>query len=122
MKRRKFVFAAGISALTGAASTSLTKPALSSKPRELSMVTSWPKNFPGLGTSAARLGARISSMSDGKLRVNVYERGSLFQSSDLFRAAQLIPPNLFDGLPVLVYGLYSEYTILSSCRSPALSI
>ena len=86
MKRRKFVFAAGISALTGAASTSLTKPALSAKPRELSMVTSWPKNFPGLGTSAARLGARISSMSDGKLRVNVYERGSLFQSSDLFRA------------------------------------
>ena len=86
MKRRKFVLGAGISALAGTASTSLTKPAHSAKTRELSMVTSWPKDFPGLGTSATRLGARITSMSGGKLRINVYERGSFIESSDLFTA------------------------------------
>ena len=29
------------------------------------MVTSWPKNFPGLGTAAERLAERINAMSAG---------------------------------------------------------
>ena len=80
MKRRKFVIGAGVSAVAGAASTTIPKPAFSANQRELSMVTSWPKNFPGLGTSASRLGARITTKSGGTLKVNVYPRGSLVKS------------------------------------------
>ena len=86
MKRRKFVIGAGVSAVAGATSTTIPKPAFSANQRELSMVTSWPKNFPGLGTSASRLGARITKMSGGTLKVNVYPRGSLVKSPDLFSA------------------------------------
>ena len=34
------------------------------------MVTTWPKNFPGLGTGAQRIADNITSMSDGRLTVN----------------------------------------------------
>ena len=50
------------------------------------MVTSWPEGFPGLGTSASRLGARITRMRGGTLKVNVYPRGKLIKSSDIFTA------------------------------------
>mgnify|MGYP000007858896 CR=1 FL=1 len=50
------------------------------------MVTSWPENFPGIGTSASMLGARTTTMSGGTLKVNVYPRGSLVKSPDLCSA------------------------------------
>ena len=31
------------------------------------MVTTWPKNFPGLGTGAQRIADSIGEMSDGQL-------------------------------------------------------
>ena len=86
MKRRKFVLGASASAFAGAASTAIPKPALAANQRELSMVTSWPKDFPGLGTSASSLGARITKLSGGTLKVNVYPRGSLVKSQDLYTA------------------------------------
>jgi len=49
------------------------------------MVTTWPKNFPGLGTGAERMAQRINTMSGGKLQVKVYGAGELvppFQSFD----------------------------------------
>ena len=45
IKRRKFVIGAGVSAVAGATSTTIPKPAFSANQRELSMVTSWPKIF-----------------------------------------------------------------------------
>ena len=50
------------------------------------MLTSWPNQFPGLGTSATRLGHRITKMSAGKLKINVYSRGSFIKSHDSFKA------------------------------------
>jgi TRAP-type mannitol/chloroaromatic compound transport system substrate-binding protein len=41
------------------------------------MVTSWPKNFPGLGTGAERLGKRNEALSDGSITVKVYAAGEL---------------------------------------------
>lgn len=36
------------------------------------MVTSWPKNFPGLGTAPENLAALIHKMSQGRLNIKVY--------------------------------------------------
>lgn len=52
-------------------------PAIISKNRSLKMVTSWPKNFPGLGTTAQNVADRIEALSDGKIKIKVYAGGEL---------------------------------------------
>ena len=58
----------------------MKSPAISKGLKELRMVTTWPKNFPGLGTTAESLARRIIAMSGGTLRVKV------------FAAKELVPP------------------------------
>jgi TRAP-type mannitol/chloroaromatic compound transport system substrate-binding protein len=84
MKRRKFLKSAAAGGVAAAAAT-VSAPAIAKKRVRLKMVTTWPKNFPGLGTGAERLAKRINTMSDGSLRVKVYAAGELvpaFQSFD----------------------------------------
>lgn len=50
------------------------------------MVTTWPKNFPGLGTGANNLAELITEMSDGRLDVKVYGAGELVGALDVFDA------------------------------------
>ncbi|NJN40204.1 MAG: twin-arginine translocation signal domain-containing protein, partial [Gammaproteobacteria bacterium] len=71
MERRKFLTGAAAGGAAVAAST-LSAPAISQGVKQLKMVTTWPKNFPGLGTGAERLAERINTMSGGKLQVKVY--------------------------------------------------
>ena len=63
-----------------------TAPAISQGIRQLKMVTTWPKNFPGLGTGAERLAKRINTMSDGTLQVKVYAAGELVPAFQAFDA------------------------------------
>jgi TRAP-type mannitol/chloroaromatic compound transport system substrate-binding protein len=84
MKRRKFLQGAAAGGVAAAAAT-VSAPAISQGIKQLKMVTTWPKNFPGLGTGAERLAANITAMSGGKLQVKVYAAGELvpaFQSFD----------------------------------------
>jgi TRAP-type mannitol/chloroaromatic compound transport system substrate-binding protein len=48
------------------------------------MVTTWPKNFPGLGTGAEYLAEAINQMSGGRLRVKVYGAGELVPAFEIF--------------------------------------
>lgn len=50
------------------------------------MVTSWPKNFPGMGTGAERLAKRIEALSDGRIKVKVYAAGELVGALEGFDA------------------------------------
>ena len=50
------------------------------------MVTTWPKNFPGLGTGANTLAKYIEAMSGGRLQVKVYGAGELVPASGVFDA------------------------------------
>jgi TRAP-type mannitol/chloroaromatic compound transport system substrate-binding protein len=54
--------------------------------RRLSMVTSWPKNLPGLGAAADRLAALIGQLSEGALEVRVYAAGEVVGAFDVFDA------------------------------------
>jgi TRAP-type mannitol/chloroaromatic compound transport system substrate-binding protein len=90
MKRRKFLQGAAAGGVAAAAAT-VSAPAISQGIRQLKMVTTWPKNFPGLGTGAERLAHRITTMSGGKLQVKVYAAGELvppFQSFDAVSQGQ----------------------------------
>ncbi len=69
--RRKFLTAAaGLSA--AAAASTFPAPAISQGRMQWRMVTTWPKNFPGLGTGANLLGEMITKGSGGRLEVKVY--------------------------------------------------
>ena len=83
MERRHFLRGA---AVAGAAATGLAAPALAQERTTWRMVTTWPKNFPGLGVGAQRLADRITAMSDGRLTVEVYSAGELVPALGTFDA------------------------------------
>lgn len=84
MDRRSFIKGAGI-ATGAAAATTLAAPAIAQKRLEMVVVTTWPRDFPGLGTGAQRLAKRIDAMTDGRIKVTYYaakERVGAFDSFD----------------------------------------
>jgi TRAP-type mannitol/chloroaromatic compound transport system substrate-binding protein len=50
------------------------------------MVTTWPKNFPGLGTGANELAKLITEMSNGRISVKVYGAKELVGALETFDA------------------------------------
>ncbi len=50
------------------------------------MVTTWPPNFPALGTGLVRLAERVEVMSAGRLRIRVYGAGELVGAFGVFDA------------------------------------
>jgi len=76
---------------TGAASLALGTAAAVGTARadtrhQWKLITSWPKNFPGLGTGAQRLADLIGEMSGGRIRVKVYGAGELVPAFEVFDA------------------------------------
>ena len=50
------------------------------------MVTTWPKNFPGLGVAPETLAARVAKMSRGRLNIKVYGAGEVVPAMEVFEA------------------------------------
>jgi TRAP-type mannitol/chloroaromatic compound transport system substrate-binding protein len=78
MKRRQFMKrAATATAATAVAASSFPAPAISQGLMKWRMQTTWPKNFPGLGTGANKLAEFIGAASGGKLTVEVFGGGEI---------------------------------------------
>ena len=89
MQRRDFVGSVGAGgALVGAAAaaSSFPAPAIAQGIKQFKMVTTWPKNYPGLGTGAERMAERITAMSEGKIEVKVFAAGELVPAFESFDA------------------------------------
>ena len=86
MKRREFLNKAAVtSAGVAVAASTLAAPAVAQERIEMTMVATWPRDFPGLGTGAQRLAQRIIDMTDGRIQVSYYaakERVGAFDSFD----------------------------------------
>jgi TRAP-type mannitol/chloroaromatic compound transport system substrate-binding protein len=50
------------------------------------MVTTWPKNYPGLGTAPENFAKRVAAMSNGRLQVKVFGAGQLVPAFEVFDA------------------------------------
>lgn len=94
MKRRHLLASLGLAAaatvLTGCnepeqTQTSSATP-VEQKTYEWKLVTSWPKNFPGLGMAPERFSDLVSQMSDGRLNIKVYGAGELVPALEVFDA------------------------------------
>lgn len=77
MDRRSFIKKASLAGAGAAAATTLAAPAIAQGNQTWRMVTTWPKNFPGMGVGAQRLADRITAASGGRLTVQVYSAGEL---------------------------------------------
>ncbi|MBP0049794.1 TRAP transporter substrate-binding protein [Marinobacterium sp. AK62] len=84
MKRRQFIRGAG--AATVAAGALMSTKAMAAPEFKWKMVTTWPKNFPGLGTGANNLAEMINKMSNGRIEVKVYGAGELVGALEIFDA------------------------------------
>jgi TRAP-type mannitol/chloroaromatic compound transport system substrate-binding protein len=81
MERRKFLRGA---ALVGAGATLATPAISASHAKTMTIVSTWPRDFPGLGISAQRLAARIAQLSDGALNVEYFAAGERVGAFDSF--------------------------------------
>jgi TRAP-type mannitol/chloroaromatic compound transport system substrate-binding protein len=91
MKRRELLTLAAASGLTGLAAcqpkTSAAPANVKTEQRfEWKMYTTWPKNFPGLGTGANYLAESITKASNGRLNVKVYGAGERVPALEVFDA------------------------------------
>jgi len=77
MNRRSFLKNAGFAGAGAAAASALAAPAIAQGNQTWRMVTTWPRNFPGLGVGAQRLADRITAASGGRLTIQVYSAGEL---------------------------------------------
>ena len=80
MERRKFLKGAAIAG-TGVA---LAAPAVAQGVKEMNIVSTWPRDFPGLGTSAQRLAKNIEILSQGSIKVNYFAAGERVKAFDSF--------------------------------------
>lgn len=95
MDRRKFVGSFGL----GLASTALVacgqkecsettgdSPKQTGEKVKWKLVTSWPKNFPGLGSAPENLAKIVSAMTGGAFQIKVYGAGEIVDALEVFDA------------------------------------
>jgi TRAP-type mannitol/chloroaromatic compound transport system substrate-binding protein len=84
MKRREFIKKAGAGAVAAGAVIAGAPAVHAKKTMEIAMVTTWPRDFPGLGTGAQRFAKRLSDMTDGRMKVNYFAAGERVKAFDSF--------------------------------------
>jgi len=65
---------------------SLPAPAIAQGVKEFKLVSAYPRDLPGTGTTAERLAQSIAAMSDGRLKLTVYPANSLVRAFEVFDA------------------------------------
>ena len=91
MKRRAFLKAGAVTS-AAAVAASFPTPAISQGKIEWRMVTTWPKNLPGLGTGAQYFADLVTQSSDGRLAIKLFASGEIvpaFESIDAVKAGSV---------------------------------
>ena len=86
MQRRDFLKGAGAGSLALGAGLAAGQAAAAKAEYRWKMVTSWPKNFPGVGTGANNLASLITELSNGRIQVKVYGAKELVPAFEVFDA------------------------------------
>jgi len=83
--RRKLLKGGALATVAAAATSTFATPSIAAGHKKMVIVSTWPRDFPGLGTGAQRLAKRINDMSDGRIEVEYFaakERVGAFDSFD----------------------------------------
>ena len=85
LKRREFLTTAAATTAAGAvAASSLAAPAIAQGRKEMVIVSSWGRDFPGLGTSAQRFAQRVTDATDGRITTRYFAAGERVGAFDVF--------------------------------------
>lgn len=85
MQRRNFLKTLGAGA-AGAVAVPFISTAQAQQTITWDMVTSWPQNFPALGTGANDFARRVEALSGGRMRIRVHGAGELVPALEVFDA------------------------------------
>lgn len=81
-----------------AGASSSTSTGGNSRPSiDLKMVTTWPKNFPGLGTRAEELARDIETATNGRIRIRVYAADEMVPALQAFDAVSQGNADIYHG-------------------------
>ncbi|PWV76663.1 TRAP transporter substrate-binding protein [Halomonas sp. A11-A] len=86
MQRRNFLKTLGAGAAGVAAAPFVATTAKAQETITWDMVTSWPRNFPALGTGANEFAQRVEALSGGRMRIRVHGAGELVPAMEVFDA------------------------------------
>ncbi|MBB3065995.1 TRAP transporter substrate-binding protein [Limibacillus halophilus] len=89
--RRTFIASSAGLVGAGAAAT-FASPAISQNRRKWRMVTTWPKNLPGLGTGAQHFADQVTRATGGRLTIELFASGEIvpaFESIDAVGAGNI---------------------------------
>jgi len=89
-------------------------PALSKGVKELRMVTSWPKGFPGLGTAADRFAERIEKTTEGRYRIKVFAGGEIVHPLKCNDAVQEGTADLYHSADYYYQGKSKAYNFFTA--------
>ena len=96
INRRTLIGGLATGTATAAVGT-VSAPAYAQGKRRLKMVTTWPKNFPGLGTAPENIAKRVSAMTDGQLEIKIYAAGELVGAFESFDAVSTGTADMYNG-------------------------
>ena len=121
MERRKFLTGAALGGAALAAGCDCAdKCGVTSGPnivrqrRELKMVTTWPKDFPGLGTAAEETARAITEMTDGEITIQVYGANELVGAFEVFDAVANGAADLYHGAEYYWVGKAKAYPFFTA--------
>ncbi|RLA24118.1 MAG: ABC transporter substrate-binding protein [Gammaproteobacteria bacterium] len=86
MERRSFIKKVAVTSVAAGAAIAAPSVANAKTKIRWKMVTTWPKNFPGLGANANYLAKLIGEMSGGRIKIKVYGAKELVPAFEVFDA------------------------------------
>ncbi|GIL01529.1 MAG: C4-dicarboxylate ABC transporter [Alphaproteobacteria bacterium] len=84
MDRRSFIKKSAAVTAGAAAASTLAAPAIAQAAKDMVIVSTWPRDMPGLGLPAQRLAARIAELTEGRLNVQYFAAGERVGAFDSF--------------------------------------
>jgi TRAP-type mannitol/chloroaromatic compound transport system substrate-binding protein len=89
-------------------------PAISKKRQKLTMVTTWPKDLPGLGTAATRVADKLKQLTDGRITVDVYAAGELVPALQAFDTVADGNADMYHGAEYYWQGKSKAFTFFTA--------
>lgn len=77
--------------------SSVSSPAVLKGHRKLKLVTTWPKNLPGLGTAPEQIAKHVREATDGALDIQIYAAGELVGAFEAFDAVAIGGADMYHG-------------------------
>lgn len=113
MNRREVLKGAALGAVA-AAGTTVAAPAIAKERIEINMVSTWPRDFPGLGTGAQRFADRLEGMSDGRIKVNYHAAGERVKAFDVFDEVASGNSQMYHGAEYYFKGKHPGFAYFTS--------